>query len=381
MEIRALECARGQSATTADIAVEPAEGIVWRWIDLRVDPGDTAALVAFVAQFELDPLAVRYAMTEGDLPKTEDFGASLLVILHGLAEDRVATYEVDCFLFDGVLLTVHRQRSPGIEALWSEVQERAELTSGGADELLARLANVLTRRLVSILDVFDDRIEHLIELALDADGRLIREVTTTRRQLAAVRRAIQPQREALDLLRVSTSPLVSRAGQRRYADVFDVATRVSSGIDAARTALTEALEAYRGAEAKKATEVSKVLTIYAAIMLPLSLIVGFFGMNFQNLPGTGNDNGWLAVSIAMFVLAAVSMGMFVSLGWIRRPSGRKATVLVGRGLVEGARAPIDLVGAAVEISLGPIRRTGDQSDDAEDENRDDEGDDTTTHSR
>ena len=370
MEIRAIECARGESAAPADIAVAPADGVAWRWIDLRVEPGDRAALVAFVAPFDLDPLAVRYAMTEGDLPKTEDFGASLLVILHGLAEDRVATYEVDCFLLDGVLLTVHRHRSPAIDALWSEVQERAELTSGGADELLARLANVLTRRLVSILDVFDDRIEQLIELALDADGRLIREVTTTRRELAAVRRAIQPQREALDLLRVSTSPLITRAGQRRYADVFEVATRVGSGIDAARTALTEALEAYRGAEAKKATEVSKVLTIYAAIMLPLSLIVGFFGMNFQNLPGTGNDNGWLAVSIAMFVLAAVSLGMFVSLGWIRRPSGRKATVLVGRGLVEGARAPIDLVGAALEISLGPIRRSGDQSDDTEaDEDR------------
>ncbi|MEZ5247240.1 MAG: magnesium transporter CorA family protein [Acidimicrobiales bacterium] len=377
MEIRALECARPDPAVVADIGVDPADDIKWRWIDIRVEPGDTAALVAFVARFELDPLAVRHAMSEGDLPKTEDFGESLLVILHGLAEDRVATYEVDCFLLERVLITIRRRHSPAIEALWTEVQERVELTSGGADELLARLANVLTRRLVAILDVFDARIEHLIELALQADGSLIREVTLVRRDLAAVRRAVQPQREVLDLLRVSTSPLITRSGQRRCSDVFDVASRVSTGIDAARTALTEALEAYRGAEAKKATEVSKVLTIYAAIMLPLSLIVGFFGMNFQNLPGTANDNGWLIVTIAMCALAALSLGVFVSLGWIRRPSGREAGVLVGRGLIEGARAPIELVNAALEISLSPIRKSSDEAPD-QSSDTDDQGASTTT---
>lgn len=365
MEIRALECARQHTAVVAAIDADPGDDISWRWIDITVEPGDTSELIAFTDPFELDLLAVRYAMHEGDLPKTEDFGTSILVILHGLADDRVATYEVTCFLVERALITVRRRPSAAVEVLWREVQERVELTSGGPDELLARLANVLTRRFIAVLDVFDDRIEHLIELALAADGELIREVTTVRRDLAALRRAIHPQREALDLLRVSTSPLVSHAGRRRYADVFDVATRVTSGIDAARTALTESLEAYRGAEAKQATEVSKVLTIYAAIMLPLSLIVGFFGMNFQNLPATTNDNGWLIVTVAMFVLAVVSLGMFVSLGWIRRPSGRQAGALVGRGLIEGARAPIELVNAALEISLTPIRKSSDSDGEAE----------------
>lgn len=263
------------------------------------------------------------------------------------------------------LITARRTHSPAVEALWREVQKRVELTTGGPDEVLARLADVLTRRLIAVLEVFDDRIEQLIELALNADGELIREVTTVRRDLAVVRREIQPQREALDLLQVSTSQLVTRGGRRRYADVFDVASRVSSRIDAARTALTETLEAYRGAEAKQATEVSKVLTVYAAIMLPLSLIVGFFGMNFQNLPGTANDNGWWIVTVAMVVLATISLGMFVSLGWIRRPSGRQAGALVGRGLIEGARAPIELVNAAFEISTSPMRSSSKTEDEAD----------------
>ena len=76
------------------------------------------------------------------------------------------------------------------------------------------------------------------------------------------------------MLRHSTSDLVSDAGRRRFSDVFDVASRLAAGLDEARSALAETLDAYRGAEARQATEVTKVLTVYAAIMLPLSLIAG-----------------------------------------------------------------------------------------------------------
>ena len=120
------------------------------------------------------------------------------------------------------------------------------------------------------------------------------------------------------------------------------------------------VDAYRGAEAREATDVTKVLTIYAAIMLPLSLIAGFFGMNFANLPGVGSENGWIVVSAVMAVIAVVSLGIFVSLGWMRRPSGRRAGAVLGRGLVEAARAPAQIVGAAYEISTMPLRASVDR---------------------
>ncbi len=371
MQIRTLDCSRPGPATSGDAEMPGPAEASWRWIDLEVGPDDTDALVAFTTPFGLDSLAVRDAIDDHDLPKLDDFGDSLLVVLHGLSEDRISTYELDCFLAEGTLITVRRERSPSLEALWDGVQHRAELTSGEADELLARLADVVTRRFIPVLDVFDDRNEDLVELALQADGSLIREVTIVRKDLAVIRRAIHPQREALDQLRMSMSTLLGQAGRRRFSDVFDVATRVTSGIDAARTALTETLDAYRGAEAKQATEVSKVLTIYAAILLPLSLIVGYFGMNFQNLPGTTNDDGWLVVTIAMAVLTTLSLGMFVALGWIRRPSGKAASAVVGRGLIEGARAPIELMSAAFEISITPLRTV------AGGRRRDPEGSDTS----
>jgi magnesium transporter len=168
---------------------------------------------------------------------------------------------------------------------------------------------------------------------------------------------VHPLRETLDVLRHSSSDLVSDRGRRRFSDVFDVASRLADGLDEARAAIAETLDAYRGAEARQATEVSKVLTVYAAIMLPLGFIAGFFGMNFSNLPWTGSDWGWIVVTLLMVIVAVVSLGMFISLGWVRRPSGRQAGRTIGQGLLEATKTPVHIVGAVFEMSAMPVRAT------------------------
>ena len=354
MITRALQFESGECA----VEVEPTLGLPesdWVWIDITAGPDDADELADLAEQLGLDALSVRDTVEDVDLPKVDDFGTFVLVVLHALDEERIETYELDCFLSERRLVTIHDQRSVSIDALWDGVRNRPGLASGGPDETLARLADVATRRLVCVLDVFDDRNEELIQLALRADADFLLEITAVRADLAALRRAVHPQREALDILRHSTSPLVSDAGRRRFSDVFDTAARASQGVDGARAALAETLDAYRGAEARQATEVTKVLTVYAAIMLPLSLIAGFFGMNFVDLPLLSNRAGWIMVTALMALVALLSLGMFVALGWTRRLSGRTAGAVLGHGLVEAARAPAQLVGAVFEISTMPMR--------------------------
>ncbi|MYG94639.1 MAG: magnesium transporter CorA family protein [Acidimicrobiia bacterium] len=354
MLIRALKFTTGDCS----VEVEPNHALPttgWIWIDVTAGPEDVEELTELADRLGLDTLAVRDAVEDWDLPKVDDFGSFMLIVLHSLSEDQIATYEVNCFLSERYLVTIHSQCSPAIDVLWDGVRCRLELASGRADETLARLADVSTRRLVSVLDVFDDRNEELTLLALQADATFLSEITAVRADLAALRRAVHPQREALDVLRYSTSLLISDAGRRRFSDVFDIAQRAAQGVDGARAALAETLEAYRGAEARQATEVTKVLTVYAAVMLPLTLIASFFGMNFFNLPLIHRQMGWIIITAVMGLLAVVSLGMFVSLGWTRRASGRSAGALLGRGLVEAARTPVQLVGAVLEISTMPMR--------------------------
>ena len=334
---------------------DPDDG--WEWADVIVRGGDVEELTDLIGALRFDALSVRDAVADRDLPKVDDFGHHLLVVLHGLRDDLVETYEVDCFVTARHVVTVRRFPSPALDALWDRMQESPELAAGGVDTLVDRLADVLTRRLLSVLNEFDARVDDLIGQALAADPRLLSELTAVRTDLAAVRRVVHPQREALDLLRHSTSPLISAAGRRRFSDVFDVAARTAQGLDAARASLAEILDAYRGAEARMATDVTKVLTVYAAIMLPLSLVAGFYGMNFQNLPGIGSDWGWVVVALVMVAIAAFSLGLFVAVGWIGPQSGRRAAKTVGRGLIQATRAPAQVVGAVFELTAMPLRGT------------------------
>lgn len=343
------------ATTLLDVLPAETPEAGWVWVDILAEPGDEAALAAMAAQLDLDALAVRDAVQDVDLSKVDDFGHHLLVILHGLRDDAVDTYEVHCFMTAHHLVTLHHDRSPAIDALWRHLQSNPQLAAGGVDVLVARLADVLMRRLLSVVEAFDERIDSLIDEALAADPDFLGEMVAVRIHLGAVRRVVNPQRETLDVLRQSTSPLMSDAGRRRLSDVFDVAVRAAGELEAARTALSETLEAYRGAEAREATDVTKVLTIYAAIMLPLALIAGFFGMNFPNLPWLESERGWVIVAGFMVGLAVLSLGVFVALGWIRRPSGREAGAALGRGLIEAARAPVHVGGALYEVSTMPLR--------------------------
>jgi len=342
------------------IAAELPDGVVtdrWIWLDIVAGVDDMQSVSELTAVFDFDKMALRDVVEDTDLSKVDDFGRHLLVVLHGLREHEVETYDVGCFMTEQYLVTVHRCDSPALDFLWDRILENSELAHGGVDHLLARVADVLTRRLLAVVDAFDDAGDALILNALDAHPDLLPDLTAVRADLAEIRQVVHPQRETLDQLRQSISPLITETGRRRFSDVFDVAARASQGLEAARTALAEILDAYRGAEAQKATDVTMVLTVYAAIMLPLTLIAGFFGMNFVNIPGFGSDFGWIIVSLVMLTIALVSVGVFVAAGWIRRPSGRRAGRVLGRGLIEAARAPAQIVGAAYEISTLPLRAT------------------------
>jgi magnesium transporter len=322
----------------------------WVWIDVVAGLDDVAELLTLTAPFQLDRLAVRDAVADVDYPKADDFGNHLLMVVHGLRRDAVTTFEVDCFITERVLVTIRDTESTTIDALWAQAQHRSDIARLAIDEVAALLADMLTRRLLSVLDAFDSRIEDLTGKALSADQTLLEDLTAVRTDLAGVRRVVHPQREMLDLLRHSPSALLT--------DVFDVASRLTGGLDEARAAIAETLDAYRGAEARQATEVSKVLTVYAAIMLPLSLIAGFFGMNFVNLPWMNRSWGWMVVTAVMVLIALVSLGIFISLGWVRRPTGRRAGQVLGHGLLEATRAPAQIMGTMLEMGSMPLRATG-----------------------
>lgn len=309
------------------------------WLD--VQRRDAAELDELGERFGFDPATIEDVLDIEQLPKSDNYGSHLFVVLHALTtdEDRLDTHEVDCFLTNKMLVTVRSEPVAGLEWLWDAVQAYPYMAEHGSDELFAQLAEVIGRRYIEVINAFDARIDALADDALSADPNVLAEVLVLRREEGTIRRVLRPQRLVIGALRSNVGSFFTGESIKLLTDAYDVHNLVVESLEATRGMLTDTLDTYRGAAAERQAQAASVLTVYAAILLPLSLITGWYGMNVSNLPGSSSSQGWIIVTLIMVVFAISSWLVFVRAGMVGRPKLRGGRRLA-KGLAEVARSPV-----------------------------------------
>ncbi len=309
------------------------------WLDVATR--DPEVLDELGERFGFDPAAIEDVIDVEQLPKYEVYPKHLFVVLHTVitADDRIDTHEIDCFIGRNLLVTVRSEHLVGLEWLWESVQSYPHLAEHGPDELFAQLAEVVGRRYLEVIDEFERRVDSLGDRALDADANVLREIQLLRREEGTIRKVLSPQRSVLAAVRSDSRRPLSLEAKVVITDAFDVHNLVVENLAAARSLLTDTLDTYRGASAERQASATTVLTVYAAIVLPLSLITSWYGMNMGNLPAADRPWGWPVVTAFMGLLAVVSWVLFVRAGIIRRPRFRSDSSLRA-GLLAAAKAPV-----------------------------------------
>ena len=307
------------------------------WLDIT--QRDAKELDELGERFGFDPAAIEDVLDIEQLPKFDNYGDHLFVVLHALTtdRDRLDTHEVDCFVTRRMLVTVRADRVPGLEWLWDAVQAHPHMAEHGSDELFAQLAEVMGRRYIEVINAVEDQVDALADDALSADPGVLAEIQILRREEATVRRVLRPQRLVIGALRSNHGTFFTGESVKLLTDAYDVHNLVVESLESTRGLLTDTLDTYRGASAERQAKAASVLTVYAAILLPLSLITGWYGMNVSNLPGSRSSAGWIVVTAIMVVFAVGSWLVFMRAGMVGAP--RRARRLVG-GLAEVARAPV-----------------------------------------
>ncbi len=308
------------------------------WLD--VSQRDAAQLDSLGERFGFDPAAIEDVLDIEQLPKFDNYGDHLFVVLHALTtdRDRLDTHEVDCFLSRRMLVTVRADSTAGLEWLWDTVQAHPHMAEHGSDELFAQLAEVIGRRYIDVINEVEARIDDLADDALSADPNVLADIQVLRREEATVRRVLRPQRLVIGALRSNVGGFFTGDSIKLLTDAYDVHNLVVESLESTRGLLTDTLDTYRGASAERQAQAASVLTVYAAILLPLSLITGWYGMNVTNLPGSNSSAGWIAVTTVMVLFAICSWLVFMRAGMVGRPK-LQARRVVG-GLAEVAKAPV-----------------------------------------
>ncbi len=276
------------------------------WVDLEAEP--EAEVRTLLAPLGIHPVALDDMVADINRPKVDDYGAYLYVAVHSARWEsggRPALRELDLLVGERFLVTFHEASTRSITAAHEVLPRRPELLSRGPAHLLHFVLDVLVDHYLPITEqiaVEIDAIEE--ELFGGADAPMSEGILRLKRGMSALRRIIGPQRDTVLALTRDEFRAVPAEVRPYLRDVYDRLARVSDLLDSFRDEAATLLELQVAITSNRLNQVIKVLTVIATIMLPLTVITSYYGMNFR-LPEFGWRWGWL---YAVGLLTATAAG-------------------------------------------------------------------------
>jgi magnesium transporter len=309
-----------KKATTVDPAwIAPGSGVTL-WVDLVAPAEEERRLLSDVFRFH--PLAVEDALSAIHHPKIEPYRGYLYLILHGIdfkeEEHWFATRDVDFFLGENYLVTVHDGHSRSIADLKVLCDQHARPLDEGPVALMHRIVDTMVDNYRPEVEGLEDEINRLEDEAiLGRHENLIRDILALKRDLGSLRRVVIPQRDSVGRLARREFPQIDDEMAFRFRDVYDHLVRLSDESILLHDRVTGILEAHLSAISNRLNRVMKLLTVMSTIFLPLTVLTGMWGMNvaLPDFPGGDQVQFWW-VAGCMAVIAAVMLALFRRNEWI-----------------------------------------------------------------
>lgn len=301
-------------------ALQDTGGLLW--VDLAAEPPETCQPL-LRETFGFHPLAVDDALVEAHVPKLDDWGRYLYLVLHAVAFEEgpdgayMDTLELDVFLGHNYLVTHHVQAIAGVDRVWSACQRDERHLKRGAAYLLYKLADELVADYMPAVEEMDAVIDHIEDQVFSHPAPdVLEHLFTLKRALLHLRRIIMPQREVLNKLARDDYAVIAAEYRMFFRDVYDHLVRLYDITESMRDLVSGALDTYLSVVNNRMNEIMKTLTIITTLFMPLSFLTGFFGMNFFQ-PTTPLDiwTGLPAFLVTLLILTLTPMGMYL---WMRR---------------------------------------------------------------
>jgi magnesium transporter len=301
------------------------EGVVW--IDME-DPSEAEEETILIMMLNFHPLAVEDCQggraEEGHLPKVEDFEDYMFIIFNpieesaadqrvSLDEREISTCQLSAFLSRHMLVTHHYKPLRSISNASQLIQKNCQVLGRGPDYVFQLVIDHIVDSYTPILDRLDSAMDASENEVFHSPAqRTMMRILKLKKNIMTIRRVAMYQREMLNRLSRGEFPLITENEIIYYRNVYDHLVRMSDLTESYRDVASSLLDAYLSVTSNRLNQVMKVLTIISTIFLPLSVITGFFGMNFEHLPGSKWEYGVVAASMLMLV---VGVGMLAVFRW------------------------------------------------------------------
>ncbi|MCB0335284.1 MAG: magnesium transporter CorA family protein [Bdellovibrionales bacterium] len=317
--------------TQAELDADTNQGFIW--IDLETQ--DPEQMLKLAEGYRLHELTLEDALTPGHYPKLEDFGAYYFLIFRSLNPslfteedgdqnndelDDIERYTkgISIFLSENFVITHRMFELPWLDAVQRQIERgRAENVPQSTDEIAHRVIDVLTDRFARTLAQVDYKIDSYEEQAIEhPEDFELTDVLQLKRELGVLRQIMRDQRVIIS--RLAHDPLVIKAKhQRRYfKDIEDHAIAAIKTISNQIESLVNIRDVYFAMANVRLGDIMRILAVITTLAVPLNLVVGFYGMNFDVIPFLHDPDGFWLIVVFMIVVSIGMLFFFRRQRWI-----------------------------------------------------------------
>jgi len=271
--------------------------------------------------FGLHPLTQEDILHTGQRPKLEDFDNYLYIVLKMLSFDKeqkeILAEQVSIVLGANYVLSFQE----AVGDVFTPIRERIRNNKGrirkmGNDYLAYALIDTVVDNYFIILEGIGEKIEALEEeLLKNPTLKTLHAIHNLKRELLFLRKSVWPLRELVNGLQRGESRLIQATTNVYLRDVYDHTIQVIDTIETFRDVISGMLDMYLSSVSNKMNEVMKVLTIFAAIFIPLTFMAGIYGMNFKYMPELEWKWGYYTLLLVMLSIGTAMVFYFRKKKW------------------------------------------------------------------
>jgi magnesium transporter len=309
--------------------VESIEAVRAAWeepgvrVSVDLEAPDQSELLALRDIFQLDDGSLHDCLDGEQWPRIDDFDDHIFLVLYGLfglkEGGEVDPHKVAVFCGQRFLITVHRHPLLTVRQVKARCGRHPESVIGrGVDYLLCAIIDAMVENYVRVAARYEDRLDALEEESLspDVDAPLLAKLADLRRDLLELRRLATSQRELLRPLMLGEYDFISASLSQQFQHVGGHLSQVIESVNGLRELLGGVYQNYHSALSGRTNEIMKALTIYAGILLPLSLITGIYGMNVPLWPAPESPWSFWVVLGVMIVITLILYAHFRRKKWL-----------------------------------------------------------------
>lgn len=273
-------------------------------------------------QFQIHPLVLEDILETNHRPKLEDYSDYLYIVLRSFAQGSgsagLDSEQISLVLGENYVLTFQEHNTGFFEPIRQRLRDgKGRIRSLGADYLAYTLVDTVVDHYFAVLETLGETIEDLEDALVTEPGRgTLQEIHRLKRQSLSLRKAIWPLREAIGTLSRGESPLIQESTRLYIRDVYDHTIQVIDTLETYRDILSGMLDIYLSSISNHLNQIMKVLTIISTIFIPLTFIVGIYGMNFKYMPELEKEWGYPAVWLVMLLITLGMLKFFRRRKWL-----------------------------------------------------------------